>query len=272
MLDISPNERDSNAPRFALNSEGFGLVEVMIAGAVMAVIMFTMASMSSNFNRSMLGVKTTASRTGIVAAIGSNAGSAKSILASLNYTGSAPGFPVTNGIQMLKNCALPGGPAGGCVAADGSGPIKYGFTLTDPMSNPVAGPGNSTPPNAAVYDTDGRLCGSQTTVTPDAKCPILASAHFVATCATGNSCDQAASIVIHYTVKQAPSVDLAGGSRMATISNSVELTTPLQGGPVAYGIVGQACGPEGVFRYDISLHAPIYCDDTLHWRCIKSSP
>jgi hypothetical protein len=98
--------------------------------------------------------------------------------------------------------------------------------LTDAMGTPIAGP----PSNPAVYDVNGKLCGSGGnggTHHPDKTCPIIASVQFVPICPNNTSpCDQAAAIDVYYKIGQAPGIELAAGSRMATINQHITNAVP----------------------------------------------
>lgn len=202
------------------DSKGFGLIEVMIASAVGGVVMLSMSSMMSSMNQSIRGTRTLSSRDQLYTRIGREAGNPTSLGKSVAFTASSV-FPGNGPGSMMDKC-VNGGVTNGCIALDSSGNhISYGFTLTDTMSNPVAGPDVA---HAAVYDTMGASCGSVTTTSPSINCPVIAYASFVPLCpgstpAIATQCDRATAIIVTYTLDQRSGITIPTGSTMASFKS-----------------------------------------------------
>ncbi|MFL5813728.1 MAG: prepilin-type N-terminal cleavage/methylation domain-containing protein [Bdellovibrionia bacterium] len=201
--------------RLLSDSKGFGLVEVMIAAAVGSVVMLSMSSMMNNMNQSVRGTRTVATRDQLATRIGREAGNSTALGKSVDYAGGT--FPANGTGSWIEKC-VNGLVSNGCVARDPvTGAHKsYGFTLTDAMGNPVAGPSVA---NAAVYDTMGALCGNAATTPPSINCPVIAYAYFDPLCPSdANTCDRATTITVHYNLEQRSGITIPAGMSMPTIN------------------------------------------------------
>jgi prepilin-type N-terminal cleavage/methylation domain-containing protein len=215
------------------DSKGFGLIEVMIAAAVGSVVMLSMSSMMSTMNTSLRGTRTLSSRDQLYTRIGREAANPNALAKSVAFAGTSL-FPANGAGSMLDKC-VNGTTTNGCISLDASGnPISYGFTLTDTMGNPVAGPDAA---HAAVYDTMGTLCGSATSTVPKMNCPVIAYASFTAVCpgattATSTQCDRATTINVTYTLDQRSGIPVPPGSTLAvfqSMSGKVSTSIPFPG-------------------------------------------
>ncbi|MFL5815707.1 MAG: tail fiber domain-containing protein [Bdellovibrionia bacterium] len=221
----------------SLDEKGFGIIEVMIAAAVGAVVMLSMSSMMTSVNHSIRGSRTLASRDQLLTRIGREAGNSDALKASLLFSTSA-GFPGNAGggtPTMFEKC-VNGSPPNGCVAKDASNnPQSYGFTLTDSFSNPLAGPKDTTTSdaNAAVYDLTGAPCPNRSLQAPNANCQILVTTAFTPKCSNGAAtCAQASSITVTLTISQAPGITPPPGMGLLTLkdqSQSVTTGVPFPG-------------------------------------------
>lgn len=216
----------------ALDSRGFGLVEILLAAGIGSVVMMGITHMMTSMSLSVRGARTMASRDQLVTRIGREAGNPVSLKKSVEFASNAsyPGFPVNGPGSMLDNCAN-GTVPNGCIARDTTthNPISYGFTLTDSFSMPIAGPDTAT---AAVYDVTGAICGNASVSAPTQNCPIIATASFRPNCANGlDSCDRAVSVDVQYSLSQASNVPLLnGGPVLKAMTGNVSTAVPFAGG------------------------------------------
>jgi hypothetical protein len=212
------------------NSQGFGLVEVLLAAAIGSIVMMGLTQMMTSMALSLRGTRTMASRDQLSTRIGREAGNPVSLKKSVEFASNAgfPGFPVNGPGTMMDKCAN-GGVANGCVARDSvtHNPVSYGFTLTDSFGNPISGPDTAT---AAVYDISGALCGNVTVSPPSANCPIIVTTSFTPNCANSqDSCDRAVSIDVHFSLDLANGVQLKGGPVLKPMSGNVSTAIPFAG-------------------------------------------
>lgn len=211
----------------ALDSKGFGLVEVLIAAGVGSVVMMGMSSMMTSMNLSVRGTRTMASRDELKTRIAREAGNPQALKKSVTFTDTTtyPGFAVGPGSDLDK-CSN-GSPPNGCVAVVSGVNQSYGFTLTDAFGVPIAGPDTA---HAAVYDINGAFCGNNSVKPANANCPILVTASFKPTCASGlDQCDRAATIDVQYSISQASGVTLNGGPMLQAFSDDVSTSIPFMG-------------------------------------------
>jgi hypothetical protein len=218
------------AKGFRFDSQGFGLVEVLVSVGIAGILMMGVTQMTTSTSLAIRGARTVASRDQLSTRISREAGNPVSLKASLNFTSTAgfPGFPGNGPGSWLDKCAN-GSVPNGCLARDAShNPISYGFTLTDSFSTPIAGPDATT---AAVYDITGAICGNVSVSSPTPNCPIIATASFTPNCANNqDSCDRAVSIDVHYSLSQASNVPLLkGGPILRTIDGNVSTAIPFAG-------------------------------------------
>ncbi|MFL5815911.1 MAG: FtsB family cell division protein [Bdellovibrionia bacterium] len=199
------------------DSRGFGLVEIMIAAGIGSVVMLSMSSMMTSMNQSLRGTRTLSSRDQLYTRFGREAANPTSLGQSLTFVGTTA-FPANGPGSMMDKC-VNGGTPNGCVARNSTtyAPISYGFTLTDALGNPVAGPDTA---NAAVYDTMGAACGSASTTSPSINCPVIAYTSFVPVCpgatpAASVQCDRATSIIVTYTLEQRSGISIPAGTTFA---------------------------------------------------------
>lgn len=213
--------------RRALGSQGFGLVEVLIAAGIGSVIMMGMSSMMTSMNLSVRGTRTMASRDELKTRIAREAGNPQALKTSITFsdTTTYPGFAIGAGSNLDK-CAN-GTTPNGCVAIVSGAQQSYGFTLTDTFAVPIAGPDTA---HAAVFDINGAFCGNNSVKPANTNCPILVTASFKPTCPNfQNQCDRASSIDVQYTITQASGVTLNGGPMLQDFSDVVSTSIPFVG-------------------------------------------
>jgi prepilin-type N-terminal cleavage/methylation domain-containing protein len=205
-----------------LDAKGFGLVEIMVAAAIGAIIMLSMSSMMTSVSHSVRGSRTLASRDQLMTKIGREASNSSSLNSSLSFVPGSSGFPGNSG-GMFDKC-VNGAPPNGCQALDASNnPISYGFTLTDAFGNPVAGPSDA---NAAVYDVSGAPCPNKSILAPNANCQILVTTTFTPKCSNNQaSCAQASSITISYSLYQASGISPPPGMGLLSLKDQTQSVT-----------------------------------------------
>lgn len=223
--------------------QGFGLVEILVAAGIGSVVMMGMSSMMTSMNQSLRSTRTLSSRDQLYTRIGREAANPTALGQSVSFVGT-PAFPANGPGSMMYKC-VNGGTLNGCVARNSTtyAPISYGFTLTDTMGIPVAGPDTA---NSAVYDTMGAPCGSATTVAASVNCPVIAYTSFVPVCpgatpATSVQCDRATGIIVTYTLEQRSGIPVPTGTSFAVFKSMY--------GTVTTSIPFPAAGTTGVGSY-----------------------
>jgi prepilin-type N-terminal cleavage/methylation domain-containing protein len=167
---------------------GFSLVEVMIAGAIFALLGSAVASFMGRQSQTMQAMRYVATR--------------DSFKNKLSITGASPNALKTS-IQQPENAALKK-----CITGEGCQPkVFVPFALYDSLGAKLAGAGASSPMRFTI---DGMRCAAKS-----AKCPMEVFSEIAVTCRDGDSrCISPIDVQIRYTIRQAPGVRIPGSAEL----------------------------------------------------------
>lgn len=173
------------------------MITVLIMAAAVMLLGLQTTQIIEQVSRGNMGSRVIASRDSVLNSISFHASFSKSLIASTLTT------------NALKYCVYGLPLSNNCVA----GPTP--MNLTDEAGTLVAGPSAAAP---VRYDLEGNVC---TVAGP--RCPIEAFTTFTPTCAVGPPCDQAVSIRVDITLRQAPGVQLPGYGHLK--NKTAQITT-----------------------------------------------
>ncbi len=200
--------------RSTSTDQGFSLVEVFIAIALLSITAYLFATMSTHSRQATKAIKTIAVRDGTYFSVGQFAGD----VSALYYTLSRTDVTANNcfraciegkadAVNACRSAPLvPTGSTGTavCLAHGGVGTgtgtgVWHPFSIFHPTSGIiVAGRASTgTDPTPVRYSRSGEICPDPTQ--PNSMCPILAHAEIGFACPELRaSCQQAASAIIRY--------------------------------------------------------------------------
>lgn len=199
---------------------GFGLIEVLVAVAIMGIIAVGMMQLMEGMTKSSRANRISTENSMLGARIAKYAGLGILIARSAGNPGPLPG-----GNDNLQMCVYGTG-TGICNEA-----TPIGFTLVDQANTAVAGPTGF----PIRYGVNGTTCPGPAS----ADCPFEAFVSFVAVCPASDPtpCAGAQSIQVTYTVRQAAGIFINNAAVMKGTTGSVVFPLPLPG--LLNGVAGR---------------------------------
>jgi prepilin-type N-terminal cleavage/methylation domain-containing protein len=197
-----------------LRQRGFGLVEVMVAVGVTSIVAMAIAQLMQNLSQQLISSRTYSSRDILVSQLAHVVGDGYSMWQSANYTGNIASFPANTN---FKNCGI-GNSTSACTATTLA--TAQDMVVTDSSGKAILAGTKAIP---QYYNSDFGPCSTG----PSPTCGVQAYAYFTATCSSGASCNNAASVTVYVTVQQAPGIALAGNVSLKAQTISVNLNLPL---------------------------------------------
>jgi hypothetical protein len=220
-----------NARAFS-KKQGFSLIEVLIAGAMMTVVGLGVATMINGQNRQVSNIRAYSSRDQVRAQLDQAINSYAALVASTGGPGSTTAIAtaISANNNALFNCINGTGP---CVQTAGGASLSFylipaGAQFLD-QNEAIAG----TTAQPVYYDKNGRRCTfAESGVNGTTTCFLRARAAFGTYCPGGvTPCTVAEKITVSYTLDQAPGVALTD-TNVATRTITSQVSTievPLNG-------------------------------------------
>lgn len=204
---------------------GFGLIEVLVAVAIMGIISVGMMQLMEGMTKSVRAFKISSEidQLGMRVAKYAGMGTALARSARREPSGAMVATPAGVANDNFQMCVLGGGP-GVCTHNLQAAPVgpPAGFILTDPAGTPISG----TPAAPMLYGIDGVAGCAPASST----CPFrVITSYWVACPSATATCGQAQIITINYTVEQIPGIFINNAAVMKTTSGQVTVNLPLPG-------------------------------------------